>query len=78
MSQTCTCVCVCACVCVYNDIVPFSRFSLSHNVHKTYVHVHSFDFFGHVRLFSVFICAGDVASCGLSDSCVETKPLIFT
>ena len=50
----CVRVCVCALVCMINEIVPFSRFLLSHYVHITYILAHWPDFLscGTIFLFS--------------------------
>ena len=69
------CVHVCACarayVCVINEKTPFSGFSLSCQLHRTYIFVESLDF-SSVESLSIFLCAGDVASCGASDSPIKS------
>ena len=62
--------CVSSRVCMNNEITPFSRFLFSHYEHTTNILAHSLEFLS-CGTFFVFICAGDVASRGAFDSCVN-------
>ena len=75
--RECACALVCACEYINNEIAPFSRFFLSHYVHKSYIRAGLSDFFVMWDYFSVFICTGDVELCEVFDSHVKTEPSII-
>ena len=61
-----------------NEIASFSGFLISHYIHMTYILVRFLSVLSCGIVFSLFLCAVDVAKRGVCDLRIKSQSLIFT